>query len=167
METLELQTLIDALKLARVKPANELHRIDLLIAKYQSELQGLTAVVLKDSTEVSKQETTKTTTENSFPVSTPQAQILYVLEKTNLPMKMAEIAEAIKKETGEYVEQMADIVRKMHKAGSLKMLKINNSNKMSFWILKDWYNKENNTLKSRDHFDYMDLIYGMSNVEYL
>jgi hypothetical protein len=166
MEKYEIGILLDALKQKRIAPAKELEQIDALISKYEKQFKQL------DSTPTANELFTLRLTESPEPqvylTSTLliHEKILELLEVIKVPLKTQEIAAQIQTDNSNGLS-IGDILRKLHKANKVKMMKVNNSNKLTYWIKSDWYDEEKKAVKSGYRTDGIDYYEGVDKIEYL
>ena len=165
MENSQITLMIEALMEKRKKPAKEISDIDVIIDKLRSQLK---------SNEFPKA-TEPVTNDVSIPLqSTPlfpvtaslQAQILAAFDMAKKPLKMGEVAETIQNQTGQLFD-VRETVRGMNKNFKLILMKINNSNKLSYWIKPEWYDKESKGIKNEYKLENMDILYDADKIEYI
>jgi hypothetical protein len=67
-----------------------------------------------------------------------QTLILEQLRSSLSPLKTQEIAIRLQEQIKKIIS-IRGILQQMHKNGKIKLLKVNQSNKRSYWILPEWY----------------------------
>ncbi len=167
MDNYQKQLMIEALLEKRKKPSKEVSEIDTIINNLRNELKS-------DGIKVSEPpnpEIVNTPPVNNilnlFPTTGGiQSQVLAAMDYQNKPLKMSQITETIKEQTGRDLD-VRETVRGMNKKFLLILMKINNSNKYSYWVKPEWYDKESRSLREQYKLQDMDILYDPSNIEYI
>jgi hypothetical protein len=101
-----------------------------------------------------------------FPKDAPyERQILFYLRHFRRPLKIAELENGIEENGNERPIELGRSVRKLQREGYIRLLKINDSNKLSFWILPEWVNPEDNTLRDEFKTRRFQLLYAEDTIE--
>lgn len=168
MDSSQITLMIEALTEKRKKPAKEVADIDAILLDLRSQLnhrenaKTILAPVLDIPVVVSNPQDL-----TIFPSSSSlQTQILAALDLAKRPLKMTEIGDTIYKQTGQSID-VRETVRGMNKNYKIVLMKINNSNKMSFWIKPEWYDREKKFIKDEYKLENMDIMYEKENVEFI
>jgi len=126
--------LLSALQGERAKVSERLKQIDEAIKAVKSGKYK--PVALSHSAEQLEQ-ITYTPKFKGVSKERSRIEILKAFDTLKEPLKMPEIQEQFKKQTGSDAN-IREIVRNMGKRGQLKLMKINNSNRFSWWVKSDW-----------------------------
>lgn len=164
MDKLQLNLTIDALLEKRKKIENEISLIDGAIESLRSQLNGNHKEVPVTKTSVNENDTHNG---SFFPATESlEAQVLAALDLSRKPLKVSQISEIIKDKTGKEFD-ISKTIHSLYDEKKLILMKINNSNRLSYWLKRSWYDKSLGAIKPEYELDNMYVLYRKENIKYM
>jgi hypothetical protein len=162
LENEAVEAAINALKEKKERLQQELAAIEKSIKQFRSyNTNG--AVVPAVSSQVTANPANG---ENKFGGATNvKAQCIYVLDLIGKAVKMSDIQDKYNELAGKEFS-IREFVRGLQRQGIVKLMKVNGSNRLSYWVKSEWISVDGKMLRDEFKPADFDLLYGDAELEF-
>lgn len=124
----------------------ELMELRAVIETLRREINEAEGILDNSSTQVKVE---KNIIERAAMKSSVKSKIIGLFNEVNKPLKLKDINHRLNDESAENIQNFREVMRSMQRVKRVRLMKINNSNKLAFWVLPEWIDLINNTLYSQ------------------
>lgn len=157
-----IRTTIEILKHQRDKLRQELNDVESAISYQESLLKN--PPLNGNVVESEKQEESSEHLPTPILTGSIKPTILLILDEVRQPIKMSDLQQQYQNKTNKELP-IREYARSLNKQGLLKIMKLNGSNRNSFWVKSDWIH--NGKLKNEYKWEGFDNIYSDADIVFV
>jgi DNA-binding HxlR family transcriptional regulator len=163
--------IIEALKQKKLELLTQVAQLDKHIKELQGKDNNSSSPVINSMASIRNLPNNQTVT-NPLLFKLPKtnqvkAEVLGLFDFFNRPVRMSELQEKFMEGKTLSDFHIRETVRSLNKSGVVKLMKINESNRNSYWVKTDWIDKATKRLKDEYKWEGFDSVFSPDELKFV